>query len=340
MRIVPFDGDAVRWDSVVAGSTLAPSVSQLAAWREIIDESLGLETLYQVAVSEAGTWLGVLPLVRVQTPMLEQLLLSMPFLNAGGPAGQSQAQTALMDWSLAEARRRNADLVELRTREAIASDLRPSLRKITVKLSLPATAPELFAAFPSKLRSQLRRSQREAYDVRFGADQRDAFYDVFARCMRGLGTPVMPAAFFESMARRLADVVDFGVVYRGDVPVASGCAFIWRDECELHWAGWRREERAGSPNMLLYWAFMSRMIERGVSTFDFGRCTAGSTTHAFKRQWGGDDVVLPWTAWSRNGLRAPPTPDQGLYRLAASCWRHLPLVVTNRVGPMLARHLP
>jgi len=79
---------------------------------------------------------------------------------------------------------------------------------------------------------------------------------------------------------------------------------------------------------------------REISTFDFGRCTPGGGTHRFKLQWGGADVPLPWLQWSTRNVVATPSPDRPAYKLAAAVWRRLPLAVTNRIGPMLARQLP
>ena len=145
---------------------------------------------------------------------------------------------------------------------------------------------------------------------------------------------------FERLAKVFPGEVEFGAVYRGEQPIAAGCGFVWRNEFEMVWASSLREYRRQAPNMLLYWSFMQRMIARGISVFDFGRCTPGGNTHAFKRQWGGADVALPWAQWSRGDVVATPSPARPIFRAAAACWRHLPLAVANRLGPMIAARIP
>jgi hypothetical protein len=216
-----------------------------------------------------------------------------------------------------------------------------SSRKITVVLPLPDSSDVLWReGFNGKLRSQIRRPLKEGMEVRFGTDQWEAFYEVFSRHMRDLGTPVLPRRLFERIAGRFASSVEFGVVYRGDEPVAAGCGFVWLDEFEMTWASALLKYKRSAPNMLLYWSFIERMIERGVRTFNFGRCTRGGRTHRFKRQWGGADIPLPWLQWSAGGVTATPSPDRRLYRLSAAVWRRIPRPVANRLGPALARHLP
>jgi serine/alanine adding enzyme len=339
ISVALLDGHVSAWDALVA-SAAEGTFCHLAGWREVMADTLGHECLYTIACDETGAWRGVLPLVRVRSPLFGHYLVSLPFLNAGGPLGDPEAAAGLVEHATDLGRRLNVDLLELRTRQPTSSDLRVSDRKVTVRLELPDSADALWQRFSSKLRSQIRRPQKEGLETRFGADQLDAFYDVFARNMRTLGTPVLPRVFFERVAARFEGMAVFGTVWRGSEPVAAGCGFVWRDEFEMTWASSLREHARLAPNMLLYWSFLERMIGCGVRVFDFGRCTPGGGTHRFKRQWGGVDVPLSWLQWSRHQVASTPSPERPVFRLAAAVWRHLPLAVTNRVGPLLARQLP
>ena len=339
ISVAPLDGSLSVWDAFAAavpGSTFC----HLAGWRAVMEDVLGHECCYAIACDDAGAWRGVLPLVRVRSALFGDYLVSLPFLNSGGPVGTPDAVTTLVEHATTLARHLRVDLLELRTRGPVESPLRLSQRKVTVRLELPPSAEALWRVFDPKLRSQIRRPQRDGLVARFGPDQVDAFYDVFARNMRSLGTPVLPRAFFTRLAATFAGLIAFGAVYRRGQPVAAGCGFVWRDEFEMTWASSLREHSRSAPNMLLYWSFMEQMIARGVRVFDFGRCTPGSGTHRFKRQWGGTDVALPWLQWSARNVAATPSPERPTYRLAAAVWRRLPLGVTNRIGPFLARRLP
>ena len=337
--IAALNGDVASWDAF-AERTEGSSFCHLAAWRDILSDVLGAECLYRGVRDADGNWQGILPLVRVKSWLFGHYLVSLPFLNGGGPLGSADARRQLVDEAVAEAKRSRADLLELRSRDPDGSDLPVSSRKITVILPLPPSVDELFQGFPSKLRNQIRRPMKEGLTVRFGLDQREAFYSVFARTMRDLGTPVLPAALFERIAAAFPDLVEFAVVYRGEQPVAAGCGFMWRQEFEITWAGALRASRAISGNMLLYWSFMERMIARGMRAFNFGRCTPGSGTHRFKQQWGGSDVPLPWGQYATRGVTAPPSPKEGTFSWGPTLWRRMPLAVANLLGPRLVRFLP
>jgi serine/alanine adding enzyme len=340
LRVERVEGEPAEWDRFVRASPEG-TFCHLGAWRPIMEEALGHRCTYLAAVGAGGEWRGVLPLVRVRSPIFGHYLVSMPFLNYGGPIGTPAAVAALAGAALEEARRTGADLLELRTRRPLGGDLAISDRKITVLLPLPETAEALFReGFPAKLRSQIRRAQREEMEVRFGMEQAPAFYEVFRRNVRDLGTPVLPARLFEAIAAGFPGEAIFGAVYLGETPVAAGCGFLLGGEFEITWAGSLREHNRLSPNMLLYWSFMERVIASGVRVFNFGRCTPGGGTHRFKQQWGGADVELPWAQWSPRGVAGTPSPDRPLFRLATRTWSRLPLPIANRLGPLLARQIP
>jgi len=338
LAVLPLDSGIGAWDALVARSPGA-TFCHLAGWREIMADVLGHECRYLVAADSSERWQGVLPLVRVRS-FLGHYLVSMPFLNAGGPIGSEAAQAALAERAVIVAKGLGVDLLELRTRQRAPWASRLSSRKITVRLELPARQEELWRALPSKLRSQIRRPLKEGLAARFGPDEREPFYEVFARNMKHLGTPVLPRAFFERVAATFPDLVVFGAVYRGTAPIAAGCGLLWRNEFEMTWASALREHNRLAPNMLLYWSFMEETIRRGARVFDFGRCTPGGGPHRFKLQWGGGDVPLSWAQWSPGNVTATPSPERPVFRLAGAVWRRLPLGVANRLGPILARQLP
>lgn len=341
LTVVSAEDSVADWDAFVKASDDA-SFCHHGAWREIMSGVLGHECLYRAAVDADGQWQGILPLVRVRSAIFGHYLVSMPFLNYGGPVGTETARSFLARDAVAEARRSGVRLLELRSRgEPAPGDLAVANRKVMVLLDLPDSEEALWRdGFRAKLRSQIRRAERSAPVWRCGVDQSRPFYEVFARHMRDLGTPVLPRAWFDAIASELADMVVFGVVYYGDTPVAAGCGFQWRDEFEITWAASLREYSREAPNMLLYWSFMKEMIRRGITVFNFGRCTPGGGTHRFKLQWGGRDEPLPWAQWSPAGVAATPSPDSLKYRLAGAVWQRIPLPVATRLGPRLARSLP
>jgi FemAB-related protein (PEP-CTERM system-associated) len=303
-----------------------------------LSESLSLEARFLTAW-RGDSLEGVLPLFRMPRLGLGHVLISVPYLNYGGPLGTPEACDALVSAAREDAKSSGARKLELRSRTPNHSSLPEAREKVTVTLDLPGDPDILFQeGFKAKLRSQIRRPLKEGMESRFGEEQMEPFYRVFSRNMRDLGTPVLPRRLFEEISRSFPQEVEFGVVYHEGTPVAGGCGFGMGGEFEMTWASSLRELNRLAPNMLLYWSFMERCIQRGYGRFNFGRCTPGGGTHRFKSQWGGVDEPLHWIQWPADS----PTedPDSGLFQTAIRLWQRLPLPVANRLGPILARRIP
>lgn len=330
--------DAPEWDAFVRRAQGA-TFCHLAAWGEVIAEVMGHPPLFLAARSEQGEMRGVLPMVQVRSRVFGSRLVSMPFLNYGGPLGDATAQALLVEQAVAEAERLKVGRLELRARHPVAAALTPTYGKVTVLLPLVANPEELWASLKAKVRSQIRRPMKEGMETRVGRDQLEPFHDVFSRNMRDLGTPVLPRKFFERMAESFPREVVFAAVYDGPRAVAAGAGFVFGDEFEITWASSLREYSRSAPNMLLYWSLMEEMGRRGVRTFNFGRCTPGEGTHRFKLQWGGHDQPLPWLTWPAQSGTDPKRPGR-LTRLLSRAWQRLPVPVANAAGPLVARELP
>jgi FemAB-related protein (PEP-CTERM system-associated) len=335
-----FAGPAAEWDAFVAARPEATHC-HLHAWKRVIEGVYGHDCPYLSARDGEGRLTGVLPLADVRALGFGRFFVSLPYLNYGGPLGDAESVRALAARAAAMASEARADLLELRCAAPVDAGLARVDEKVTCVLDLPAGgADALWAAFPAKLRSQVRRPEKEGAEIRFGPGELDAFFAVFARNMRDLGTPTHPRAFFAALLGELGERAWIGCVHLGGRPVAGGCAVRHGSTVEMVWASSLREASAAAPNMLLYWAFLRRAAEEGLATFDFGRCTPGGGTHRFKRQWGARDVPLPWYRALRRPGAAAPAADRGAYALGARVWRRLPLAVANLLGPSIRGAIP
>lgn len=342
MRIERFEGDPAEWDTFVRAVPGA-SHHHLHGWRAIMERVLGHECVYLAARGNGGEVAGVLPLVRVKSALFGHYLVSMPFVNYGGPVGSGEAVRALSAEAVGLAESGRVKLLELRSRSEQPVALPVSHRKVTVVLDIPPEGSDrLFKSLDAKLRSQVRRPAKEGVTFRFGPDQVDPFFAVFSEHMRQLGTPTQPRELFRAIVRAFPESAWAGCAYIGDLPIACGLGFRWDDEFEMTWASSLRAYNRTSANMGLYWAFMERAAADGARVFNFGRCTPGSGTHKFKRQWGGRDELLWWyqRAADGTGESATPSPDNPAYAWGPRLWRHLPLAVANAVGPRIVRFIP
>lgn len=341
MRVQEFDGTAREWNDFVRDREEWTHF-HLYEWRDLIRDVHGHDTRYLAARSEDGDLSGVLPLVRVHNPLFGHYVVSMPFVNYGGPLGSAEAVDALADRAVTTARGEGADLLEMRSRERRDLSLPVSHRRVTVVLDLPDDAGTLWDALDGSVRNQVRKPDKKGVDVRFGPDQIAPFFRVFSQHMRDLGIPTQPRSLFASARETFGDDVWFGCAYHEGEPVACGAGFRWNGEFEMTWASALMEHRSLCANMLLYWRFMERAIGEGLDTFNFGRCPPDSGRHRFKKQWGSRDEELWWYQHAANGTEATPShEDDALYAdWGPKLWQELPLPVANALGPRVVRYIP
>src|SRR2546425_12446655 len=88
----PFAGQPAEWDAFVRSSA-AWTHFQLWSWKSVMEDVFGHQGVYLAARNGAGL-AGVLPLVRVKSVLFGDYLVSMPFLNYGGPGGTGSAAQA------------------------------------------------------------------------------------------------------------------------------------------------------------------------------------------------------------------------------------------------------
>ena len=332
-------GASTEWDDFVRQQAGHTAFHRMA-WLETVRDSLGHDVFALAARDDSGRLSGVLPLANVSSRLFGNFLVSVPFASYGGPLGEPWACRALVDDAIRLATSRNCQLLELRGRIALPVELPVSHRKITVTLNVDGGSEAVFKRFDSKLRSQIRRSEREGISVRFGAHLIGDFYSVFARHMRDLGTPALGAGFFRALVAGFGADLEVAVAYLNEKPVAGAVGFRWAEEFEITWASSLLEYKKIAPNMALYWRLIEHVADSGARVFNFGRCSAGSNTHRFKRQWGGSDEPLYWYQWSTTGdSRSTPAPG-GAFALAEAVWRKLPLGISSWVGPHISRLLP
>ena len=208
VKVERYTGDRAAWDTfgrAQRGWTHYHSYG----WKLVIEQTMGHTYIPLAARNSAdGALAGILPMVRVSTRLFGHYIVSMPFLNYGGPLGSDDAVRELAGYAAAMADQEEAKLLELRSAIELPLDLTVSHRKITVVLPLaPGGDVDMaWKALGTKLRAQVKRPQKEGVVVRFGPEQVDSFFQVFARHMRDLGTPTLPRAFFRAIADQFVTI--------------------------------------------------------------------------------------------------------------------------------------
>ncbi len=332
----------IGWDAYVARHPLATAYHRAQAVN-IGATAFRLRTTYLTAYS-ARTVVGVLPLVEQSSRLFGRYLVSLPFVTYGGILADSTEVAAfLAERAGLDALARNAAHVELRHTIAMpGACLAERLDKVSMLLPLPDSDEALSKQLGAKLRSQIKRGEREKLELEWGGiELLPDFYKVFAPAMHVLGTPVYPRRFFEVVYDALRDVSEILILRMRGRPHAVAFLVNHGKTTEVPWAVASPEAKHASVNMRMYWELLARSIQRGAQAFDFGRSTVGSGTYRFKAQWGAAPHQLHWHYWLPAGSPIPKLNQANpRYARAAAVWRKLPLWCANTLGPHIIKNLP
>ena len=315
------------------------------AWLDAVSMATGHQATVLLC-EERGGIAGLLPLHRVQSPLLGAALISTGFAVGGGILAATPRAASLLAGAAEElAGRLACPSIELRggalpegrkgwiiRRDAHAGFVAP----------LAADPDAQLLAIPRKQRAEVRRGLGQAMNVSVGSGSADraAHYAVYAESVRNLGTPVFPRALFEAVLDRFGENADILTVRHDGLPVASVLSLYHRGAVMPYWGGGTAAARATRANDVMYYALMNHARERGCERFDFGRSKTGSGAFHFKRNWGFEPQPLAYASWTADGV--PPRdadPTSPRYQAKIAAWRKLPLGIANRLGPLIARGL-
>lgn len=330
------------WDGYVDAHAEATAYHRAAAV-QIGAEAFGLRTTFLCARSAAGEIRGVLPLVEQSSLLFGRFLSSVPFFTYGGILAEDEpTATALAARAAELAKERRAKHLELRHTKALpALGLKERLDKVSMVLPLPGDEAVLSTKLGSKLRSQIKRAEREQPEIQWGGVELvPQFYKVFAPAMHALGTPVYPRVFFEIACRALQGAAVL-VCRIGGEPQAAAIIVRHGTTVEVPWAAASPAAKKSAINMRMYWEMLLQSVRTGAEAFDFGRSTTDSGTYRFKAQWGAQPMQLHWHYWLPDGAEVPMLNQSNpKYALAANLWRRTPLWCANLLGPRIVRNLP
>ena len=338
--------DLSSWDAYVSSHSNATPY-HLIAWQQAMEQAYGHKN-YSLLAEKENRIVGIFPLCYLRPPLSRGQLVSLPFCDIGGVLSDSATITKeLIREAVNLSKKLHVSLLEIRTDKDTgtndSTDLPQSTEshKVRMLLPLPASSQKLWEDFPSKLRSQVRKAEKNGLSFEWGnAGNIDDFYRVFSRNMRDIGSPVHAKEWILSVMKTYAERVRMGLVYKDHEPVGCSILLCLGHKASVPWASTLQEFNRLAPNMLLYWKMLQYAADNGFQEFDFGRSTPDEGTYRFKAQWGAQPVPLFWhRIHVDENIPAPGEKSSTKRATAAALWQKLPLPVANLLGPIIRKYI-
>jgi FemAB-related protein (PEP-CTERM system-associated) len=333
------DADHARWDVFVQECPEA-SFFHRAGWRTVIERSFGHRTHYIFAERD-GAIKGVLPLVEIKSLLFGHSLISNGFCVSGGPIASEDGARAALD-ARAEEILGQCGAKYLEYRNPVKPKESWSTRVgLYAAFSGPLASEEdaNLKQIPRKQRAVVRKAIESGLTWQI-EDNVDHLHRLYAVSVRNLGTPVFGKKYFANLLSVFAGDCDVLSVSSAGVPVASVLNFYFKGRVMPFYTGSIAGARRLGANDLMYWRLMRHAAARGCTVFDFGRSKVGTGPYDFKKNWGFvPQPIVHQFLLPGGGAMPENNPLNPKYRLMIAAWKHLPLFVANRLGPLVVRNI-
>jgi FemAB-related protein (PEP-CTERM system-associated) len=335
--------DQSVWDEYVDAHKDASPYHRFA-WILSVEQAYQHKNVSLLAFNEEKL-VGILPCIKMQRPFSKPSYCALPYCDIGhGLANDANILQALQNEALALLQSEAGNSFDYRDSVSDIPSDELAGKKVRMVLPLPGDATTLMSGFKSKLRSQIRKAEKNGltFLVANNQTQVDDFYQIFAINMRKLGSPVHSKEWFENLFKHYSQHIVLSVVYSDKVPVGAGIVLRSANKAAIPWASTVAEYNKLSPNMMLYWSLLEHVSNLGCTEFDFGRSTYDEGTYKFKRQWGAEPIPLAWSNLvPSNAILTENSADKvsQIRSLVEKVWAKLPLSVTTLVGPKIRKHI-
>jgi FemAB-related protein (PEP-CTERM system-associated) len=333
-------GEEHQWDQFVTSSP-SGTFCHLSGWKRVIEQVLK-HPCYYLTARRGQEISGVFPIGRIRNKLFGDCLISLPLAVYGGICADDQdSYFSLLKAGSDLSNRLGVKYLEMRNRtEPFPSSLPGKDLYVTFTQDLSPGAENLMQQLPRDTRYAVRKSLKAG--LAWTEDLRpDEFYEIYARSVHRLGTPVFSRQLFARFQSEFPKQCRLFGVRKGAAAIAGVLCFYFRDQVMPYYAGALPEYYKDSPNNFMYWNLIVQSHREGYRYFDFGRSKRGTGSFSFKSSWSMEVTGLPYRYQLIRAKDIPHmSPIDQKFRAPVALWKRLPFAWTKILGPRVIRWIP
>ncbi len=304
-----------------------------------MNRAFGHKTFFLYAEND-GIITGILPLVHIKSLFFGNTLVSIaPCVYGGIVASDEHSYLELDKEACRLAEELGVDCLEMRNRVQKTPERPYKKLYVSFRKELDADVETNFLAIPRKQRAMVRKGI-EAGLTSVIDTTIDRIYRAYSESVRNLGTPVFSKKYFQTLKDVFADQCEVLTVEHKGQLIASVMSFYFKDEILPYYGGGTELARELKGNDFMYWEVMRRAVEKGIKVFDYGRSKIGTGSYSFKKNWGFTPEPIFYEFYLVKSASMPDiNPLNPKYQFFIAAWKHLPLTVSQWIGPWLSKDL-
>lgn len=334
-------------------------IFHLIEWKEILEETFGYKSIYLMAVDMSNNLVGLIPILSGRNLLMKKAGISLPFVNYLNICCKDAGVHKFIIEQIRQLPDRfKLDYLELRIKsKQTDANTEESYMNIdgtssdntnyTFVLPLEGNEENVMSFSTGSNRNHTRKTYKNKwFSATTGSDKLDAFYNVYCKTVKRLGSPAPAFKFFQKIIESFPDSAKILTVSDND----NGCIvggmflFLWKDTIFYYWGGALAEYNKKYINNFMYWEAVKFGISNGFKYLDLGRSALGSGTYRFKEQWGAQPIQLNYFHFERE-CRSKSSENKHIgikkddFGIFISMWKHTPSIVTDLVGKHLIKYI-
>jgi len=166
--------------------------------------------------------------------------------------------------------------------------------KVVPTLQLPVQLENLSGIFSVNVRRKLRKSFKNGITVKSGgAELLDSFYRVYTANIKKHASFGLPLRFFRNLFNNYKNGrLNIVLAYYEKIVVGAAIIQTFNGVAENIAFATLKPFNYLYVSYTLHYSMMQIAVKENCKTYSFGRSTAGSSGHQYKKQWGTTDVPL------------------------------------------------
>jgi FemAB-related protein (PEP-CTERM system-associated) len=333
-------GEEDEWDRFVLSSG-SGTLFHLSGWNHIVERNFRHQS-YRLVARRNGRICGVFPISRVRNRIFGDCLVSTPLAVYGGICSDDEeAYMGLLKAGADLAKRLGVKYLEMRNRTELFSTGLPGRDLyVTFIQDLSPGPDKLLQKLPRDTRYMVRKSLKAGLEWTEDLSVEN-FYEIYARSVHRLGTPVFSRKVFIDLRNEFASRCRIFGVRKGKTAIAGVFCLYFKDQVLPYYGGALAEYNKDAPNNFMYWSLMEQSCREGLRWFDFGRSKKGTGSYQFKMSWSMDVTELPYRYCLVRAAEVPHlSPVDQKFQLPVALWKKMPFAWTKVLGPRLIRWVP
>jgi FemAB-related protein (PEP-CTERM system-associated) len=333
-------GEEKEWDRFVL-SEEPGTLFHLCGWQRVVERAMGHRCIRLVACRESRLT-GVFPISHVRNRLFGDCLVSSPLAVYGGICSDDRdSYFALLTAGSELANRLNVKYLEMRNAtERFHSNLPNRDLYVTFTQNLTPGAERLLQRLPRDTRYMIRKSMKAGLEWTEDLSI-DEFYEIYARSVHRLGTPVFSKQLFAVAREEFPNQCRLFGVRKGKKAIAGVFCLYYKDQVLPYYGGALAEFNCYAPNNFMYWNLIAQSCREGYRHFDFGRSKRGTGSFQFKSTWSMEVRALPYRYLLVRSKAVPQmSPVDQKFQLPVTIWKRMPFSWTKLLGPIVIRRIP